>query len=48
VTEIGDQAFGNMSNIKSIVIPDTVKTIGSDAFKNIPHITYHGPASGSP
>jgi|GEM_PF-6042263 len=34
ITEIGAFAFGRLSHLKSIVIPDSVKIIGDRAFKN--------------
>lgn len=39
VTKIGDFAFANCTNLKSIVIPDTVTDIGSDAFYNCSNMT---------
>ena len=34
VTEIGEQAFSGNTNIKNVVIPQSVTTIGDYAFKN--------------
>lgn len=31
---IGNEAFANLKSLKSIRIPDTIKYIGKDAFKN--------------
>lgn len=39
VTKIGNFAFANCTNLKSIVIPDTVTEIGSDAFYNCSNMT---------
>lgn len=39
VTKIGNFAFANCTNLKSIVIPDTVTEIGSDAFYNCSSMT---------
>lgn len=45
--EIESGAFAACENL-DLVIPDTVTTIASDAFTNVPHITYHGQATGAP
>lgn len=48
VTTIGQSAFSRCISLKDLMIPDTVTTIGEYAFNEVPHITYHGPATGSP
>lgn len=48
VTTIGSSTFLRCTGLTSIAIPNSVKTIGSDAFYNIPHIEYHGTATGAP
>ena len=48
VTAISENAFKGCTGLASITVPDTVVTIGSNAFYNIPNITYHGEATGSP
>ena len=35
-------------NLKNIIISDSVRYIEENAFKDIPHIEYHGSASGAP
>ena len=45
--EIKDRAFA-MCVSADITIPDTVAVIGEDAFADVPHITYHGSATGAP
>lgn len=47
VTYIGDSAFRECRYL-SLVIPDAVTYIGVSAFINLPHIAYHGPATGAP
>lgn len=44
VTEIGKRAFAGCSQVISLEIPETVVKIGEDAFLDVPHIIYHGPA----
>lgn len=44
VEEIEEYAFAFCEKLKTLEIPDTVTRIGSNAFKAVPHITYHGPA----
>ncbi len=48
VTSIADCAFVGCVGLTEITIPDSVTSIGSYAFYNVPHITYHGSAEGSP
>lgn len=52
VTFIAYGAFDNSEqytkNIKNIIIPDSVTRIDEYAFRDIPHIEYHGSASGAP
>lgn len=45
---IGANAFYVCTGVESITIPDSVATIGSMAFYNVPHIEYHGNATGAP
>lgn len=44
--EIGGYAFSDCTSL-DLVVPDTVTTIEQDAFYNVPHITYHGTATGA-
>lgn len=46
VTTINNYAFEAYT--KTVTIPDTVTSIGYGAFYNVPHIYYHGSATGSP
>lgn len=47
ITEIGMNAFAGCSNLE-LDIPDSVTAIGEFAFSGVKHITYTGPATGSP
>lgn len=44
VSEIGDVAFSGCTGLTSVAIPDGVTSIAKRAFKDVPHIIYHGPA----
>lgn len=44
VTEIGERAFAGCIYVKQLLIPDSVVTIGRDAFLDVPCIVYNGPA----
>lgn len=48
VKHIGDKAFRNCIYLEQITIPNSVETIGSEAFYNVLNITYNGNATGSP
>ncbi len=51
VTSIGSCAFfanPGYQSLTSVIIPDSVTTIGYNAFFNVPHIEYHGTATGAP
>ena len=57
VIRISSNAFNNSEayiegrpteNLKNIIISDSVRYIEENAFKDIPHIEYHGSASGAP
>ena len=39
MTEIGDHAFEECKKLKKIVIPDSVKKMGSDVFRDCDHLT---------
>ena len=45
---IEQRAFMGCTGVESITIPDSVASIGSQAFFNVPHIEYHGNATGAP
>ena len=47
VKEIGENAFAGCTAL-NLTIPDSVKLIEYNAFKNVPHIEYHGTATGAP
>ena len=44
VKEIGERAFAGCIHVKRLVIPDTVLSIGKDAFLDVPCIVYNGSA----
>lgn len=48
LTQIGDAAFSSCTGVQNIIVPDSVATIGLNAFKDVKHIYYGGTASGSP
>lgn len=48
VTYISSQAFYNCTGLSNVTIQDSVTSIGTLAFGGVPHITYHGTATGSP
>ena len=48
VTGIYDDAFCDCESLTNLIIPNSVTKIGDDAFENIPHIEYHGTATGAP
>ncbi len=47
VTKIGNRAFENCTSL-NIKVPDSVTKIGQDAFLGVPHVEYHGKATGAP
>lgn len=47
VTEIETQAFHGCTSL-NLKIPNNVTKIGANAFLNVPHIEYHGTATGAP
>lgn len=48
VTVISDNAFAYCTSLSELTVPDSVTTIADYAFTDVPHITYHGTATGSP
>lgn len=44
LTKINKYSFKNCYNLKNLIIPDSVTTIESEAFLDVPHVEYHGPA----
>ncbi len=48
ITQIEKCAFDSCESLKNVVIPDSVDYIGDWAFNGIPHIEYHGTATGAP
>ena len=47
VKEIENNAFAGCTAL-NLAIPDSVEKIGENAFENVPHIEYHGSATGAP
>ena len=48
VTGIDNHAFAGCSDLNSVVVPETVVTIGDDAFQGVNKVYYAGAAEGSP
>ena len=48
VTNIGEYTFRGCSALTSMEIPNSVKSIGTDAFGLVPNIVYDGTATGAP
>lgn len=48
VRSIEANAFANCARLLPLTVPDTVSTIANNAFADIPHIFYHGNATGAP
>ena len=48
ITEIGSHAFEGAKFTSALIIPDSVVSIGDDAFKDLPLFYYDGYASGTP
>ena len=48
VRSIEANAFANCVRLLPLTVPDTVSTIANNAFADIPHIFYHGNATGAP
>lgn len=48
VTDIGMWAFQDCTSLTALTIPSSVTTIAANAFYNVPHIYYNGPATGAP
>lgn len=48
VVEICSEAFYQCSSLEAVMIPDSVAFVGGRAFLQVPHICYHGSATGFP
>ena len=48
VTALGDRAFKGCSSLVELTVPDGVESIGDEAFAEVQHVYYHGPANGEP
>lgn len=48
LTKIEYDAFYGCTNLSNLTLPSTITEIEMRAFYNVPHITYHGTATGSP
>lgn len=48
VRSIEANAFANCVRLLPLTVPDTVSTIANNAFANVPHVFYHGNATGAP
>ena len=48
VTKIMNKEFSGRDDIVSVIIPDSVKEIGENAFLDVPNVNYNVLAIGSP
>ena len=48
IIKIDEEAFCECSSLTNLTIPNSVTEIGDWAFENVPHIEYHGTATGAP
>ena len=48
VRTIENADFNGCTALEELFVPETVTTIETQAFLNVPHITYHGPAQADP
>ncbi|MBR5433137.1 MAG: leucine-rich repeat protein, partial [Bacteroidales bacterium] len=48
VISIASKAFWNFTDVSSVSVPETVSTIGDNAFYHVPLLQYSGTAEGSP